>query len=162
MPFSISSPSVTENKRDGSALKAPNCGPVHRPYQQRTDISKLQEKFSSAPAATQDAKKPAGNGVLMQMERDKEAEEEEEEEKSHSRMRIETAELVNGDVDGADQVDDHSPSQRMDRTGAESHAEDEDGEKTSETEQKTEEWNSEQKVRSSLLLVCSFLRTNHQ
>lgn len=133
--------SGTENKRDGSALKASNCGPVHRPYQQRTDISKLQEKFSSAPAAKQDAKKAAGNGVLAQMERDKETEEEEEE--LHSRMRIETAELVNGDVDGADRVDNHSPSQHMDRTGTESHAEDE--EKTSESEQKTDEGNSEQK-----------------
>ncbi|KAM4553875.1 FYVE, RhoGEF and PH domain-containing protein 4a isoform 7-T10 [Fundulus diaphanus] len=133
----------TENKRDGSPLKqtskASNGSPVYRP-QTRNDISKIQEKFSSAAGATQDAKKPASKGVVAQMEPDKTTEE-----KTHNSMRIETAELVNGDVERADQVDEPSPPCHTDRTAPESHAEDEDGEKTAEVVQKSEDESSEQK-----------------
>ncbi|XP_047248130.1 FYVE, RhoGEF and PH domain-containing protein 4a isoform X2 [Girardinichthys multiradiatus] len=133
--------SNTENKRDGSPLKqtskASNLSPVHCAYQ-RTEISKIQEKFSSAAPASQDAKKPAANGLVVQMEQDKETEE-----KTHDRMRIETAELVNGDLESEDQVD--SPHHHTDRTGTESHAENEDNKKTTETVQKSEEGSSEHK-----------------
>ncbi|KAM4734233.1 FYVE, RhoGEF and PH domain-containing protein 4a isoform 2-T2 [Anableps anableps] len=138
--------SNAESKRDGSALKqtskASNCSPNYR-VNQRTDISKLQEKFSSsssAAAATQDAKTPAANGVVAQMEQDKETEEE-----THQSVRTETAELVNGDLERADEVDDHSPSHHTVRTAAESQAEQEDSEATEETVQKSEEGNSEHK-----------------
>uniref|UniRef100_A0A3P9Q9V5 FYVE, RhoGEF and PH domain containing 4a n=1 Tax=Poecilia reticulata TaxID=8081 RepID=A0A3P9Q9V5_POERE len=128
-----------DNKRDGSALKqtskVSSCSSALRVCQ-RADISKIQEKFSCAAAATQDAKRPAANGVLAQMEQDKETEEE-----THHSVRTETAELVNGDLEKADEVDDHSASQHSDRTGAE----DEDTEKTAETLQKSEEGHSEQK-----------------
>ncbi|XP_014866474.1 PREDICTED: FYVE, RhoGEF and PH domain-containing protein 4 isoform X6 [Poecilia mexicana] len=128
-----------DNKRDGSALKqtskVSSCSSALRVCQ-RADISKIQEKFSCAAAATQDAKRPAANGVLAQMEQDKETEEE-----THHSVRTETAELVNGDLDKVDEVDDHSASQHSDRTGAEN----EDTEKTTETLQKSEEGHSEQK-----------------
>ncbi|MEQ2316585.1 hypothetical protein AMECASPLE_033937 [Ameca splendens] len=131
-----------ENKRDGSPLKqtskASNLSPVHRAYQ-RTEISKIQEKFSSAAPAAQDAKKPAANGLVVQMEQDKETEE-----KTHDRMRIETAELVNGDLESEDQVD--SPHHHTDRTGTESHAENEDNKKTTETVQQSEEGSLEHKL----------------
>ncbi|XP_032435660.1 FYVE, RhoGEF and PH domain-containing protein 4a isoform X8 [Xiphophorus hellerii] len=128
-----------DNKRDGSALKQTSkvsSSSSALRVCQLTDISKIQEKFSSPAAATQDAKRPAANGVLAQMEQDKETEEE-----THHSMRTETAELVNGDLERPDEVDDHSASQHSDRTGAEN----EDREKTTETQQKSEEGHSEQK-----------------
>uniref|UniRef100_M3ZTL3 FYVE, RhoGEF and PH domain containing 4a n=1 Tax=Xiphophorus maculatus TaxID=8083 RepID=M3ZTL3_XIPMA len=128
-----------DNKRDGSALKQTSkvsSSSSALRVCQLTDISKIQEKFSSPAAATQDAKRPAANGVLAQMEQDKETEEE-----THHSVRTETAELVNGDLERPDEVDDHSASQHSDRTGAEN----EDREKTTETQQKSEEGHSEQK-----------------
>ncbi|XP_054889910.1 FYVE, RhoGEF and PH domain-containing protein 4a isoform X5 [Poeciliopsis prolifica] len=130
-----------DNKRDGSALKQTSkvsCSALR--VCQRADISKIQEKFSSAAAATQDAKKPAANGVLAQMEQDKETEEE-----THHSVRTETAELVNGDLEKADELDDHSASQHSDWTGAENEQTTVEREKTTEILQKSEEGNSEQK-----------------
>ncbi|XP_015250827.1 PREDICTED: FYVE, RhoGEF and PH domain-containing protein 4 isoform X2 [Cyprinodon variegatus] len=133
----------TENKRDSSphkqASKASNCSPVHRAYQ-RTEIGKIQEKFSTTAATTQDAQTPAANGVVAQMDQDKETEK-----KTSNSMRIETAELVNGDLESADQVEDHLSPEHRDRTDGESHAENEDSEKATETVQKVEEGSLEHK-----------------
>ncbi|XP_027857829.1 FYVE, RhoGEF and PH domain-containing protein 4a isoform X9 [Xiphophorus couchianus] len=128
-----------DNKRDGSALKQTSkvsSSSSALRVCQLTDISKIQEKFSSPAAAAQDAKRPAANGVLAQMEQDKETEEE-----THHSVRTEITELVNGDLERPDEVDDHSASQHSDRTGAEN----EGREKTTETQQKSEEGHSEQK-----------------
>uniref|UniRef100_A0A3Q2DQU2 FYVE, RhoGEF and PH domain containing 4a n=1 Tax=Cyprinodon variegatus TaxID=28743 RepID=A0A3Q2DQU2_CYPVA len=80
------------------------------------------------------------NGVVAQMDQDKETEK-----KTSNSMRIETAELVNGDLESADQVEDHLSPEHRDRTDGESHAENEDSEKATETVQKVEEGSLEHK-----------------
>ncbi|XP_038162161.1 FYVE, RhoGEF and PH domain-containing protein 4a isoform X6 [Cyprinodon tularosa] len=74
------------------------------------------------------------------MDQDKETEK-----KTNNSMRIETAELVNGDLESADQVEDHLSPEHRDRTDGESHAENEDSEKATETVQKVEEGSLEHK-----------------
>lgn len=104
-----------------------------------------QENDSSVPAAPQDAHKLASNGVVAQMEQDKE-----KEERNSASVRIETAELVNGDMgDGsAEQSDDHSPP-HTDRTGREIHTKNEDS--GTESEHRNGEGSTDQKVRACLL-----------
>ncbi|XP_041853882.1 FYVE, RhoGEF and PH domain-containing protein 4a isoform X2 [Melanotaenia boesemani] len=134
--------SNTENKRDTSPLKhinkASNCSPVNRPFT-RTEASRIQEKPSTTPAATQDAKQPAANGVLVQMEQDRE-----KEEKSLSSVRIETASLVNGDMGSTEQSDDHS-APHADRTDAKGHTDNEDSETKTEGEERSEEGSTDHK-----------------
>ncbi|XP_069561423.1 FYVE, RhoGEF and PH domain-containing protein 4a isoform X3 [Brachyistius frenatus] len=138
--------SNTENKRDSSPLKHSskdsNFSPAHRAYQKPTGTSRTQEKHSSAPAATtQDAHEPAANGLLVQMEQDKETEDREEE--SQGGVRIESAELVNGDMGSTEQIDDHSPP-HTDRTGTESLTEN-DSESKAESEHTSDEGSTDQK-----------------
>uniref|UniRef100_A0A3B5B162 FYVE, RhoGEF and PH domain-containing protein 4-like n=1 Tax=Stegastes partitus TaxID=144197 RepID=A0A3B5B162_9TELE len=139
--------SGTENKRDGSPLKhtskSSNCSPAHRPYQKQAESGRTQENSSSAPAAKQDDHKPAANGVLVQMEQGKEKEDKEE--KNHESERTGTGELVNGDMGSAEQSGDHSPAAHTDRTGTESHTENEDSGTTAESEQRSEEGNADLK-----------------
>uniref|UniRef100_A0A3Q1GBQ3 FYVE, RhoGEF and PH domain containing 4a n=1 Tax=Acanthochromis polyacanthus TaxID=80966 RepID=A0A3Q1GBQ3_9TELE len=134
--------SNTENKRDGSPLKhtskSSNCSPAHRQHQKQTESGRTQENHSSLPAAKQDAHKPAANGVLVQMEQGKEKEEKEE--KNHDGVRIETGELVNGDMGSAEQSH-HSPTAHTDRTGSESCSGNED----SGTKAESEEGSADQK-----------------
>ena len=79
------------------------------------------------------------------MEQDKE-----KEERNSASVRIETAELVNGDMgDGsAEQSDDHSPP-HTDRTGREIHTKNEDS--GTESEHRNGEGSTDQKVRACLL-----------
>ncbi|XP_044211683.1 FYVE, RhoGEF and PH domain-containing protein 4a isoform X4 [Thunnus albacares] len=144
--------SNTENKRDVSPLKiskSSNCSPAHHAYQKQTDTGRIQENRSaadlgSAPAEPQDARKPAANGVLAQMEQDKEKEDKKE--GNDESVRIETAGLVNGDMgDGStEQSDDHSPP-HTGRTGTESHMENEDSGTKTESEHRNEEGSTDQK-----------------
>lgn len=128
--------SNAENKRDSSPLKhiskSANCSPAHRAYPKT-------ENSSSAVATTQDAHKPAANGVLVQMEKDKNKEDKEE---KHESVRTETAELVNGDMGSSEQSDDHSPS-HTERTDTEN--ENEDSETKTEAEHRNEEGSTDHK-----------------
>ncbi|XP_072241517.1 FYVE, RhoGEF and PH domain-containing protein 4a isoform X1 [Leuresthes tenuis] len=137
--------SNSENKRDNSPLKhinkAPNCSPVLRAFQ-RMEVSRTQENHSSVDAPTQDAEKPAANGVLVQMEQS--TENEKSEKKSLDSTRKETDDLVNGDMGSAEQSDDHSPS-HADRTDSESNIENEDSGTKTESEQKSEEGSTDNK-----------------
>ncbi|XP_028263256.1 FYVE, RhoGEF and PH domain-containing protein 4 isoform X3 [Parambassis ranga] len=143
--------SNTENKRDTSPLKhiskASNCSPAHRAYQKQTEAnnsssssSRIQENHSSSSSSfspvttvTQDAPKPAANGVVVQMDQDREKEEE-----SHESVRTEKAELVNGDMGSAEQTDDHSPAD-TDRTGTDSHTENDDSGAKTQSELRSDE-----------------------
>ncbi|KAM8751342.1 FYVE, RhoGEF and PH domain-containing protein 4a isoform 2-T2 [Acanthopagrus schlegelii] len=135
--------SNTETKRDSSPLKqiskSNNCSPAHRAHQKQSETVGTQENDSSVSAAPQDAHKPASNGVVAQMEQDKE-----KEERNSASVRIETAELVNGDMgDGsAEQGDDHSPP-HTDRTGREIHTKNEDS--GTESEHRNGEGSTDQK-----------------
>lgn len=86
--------------------------------------------------------------MLAQMEQDKQ----EKQERNNDSVRIETAGLVNGDMGSGskEQSDDHSPP-HTDRTGTESHTENEDSGTKIESEQRNEEGSTDQKVR---LLCC--------
>ncbi|CAI5664863.1 FYVE, RhoGEF and PH domain-containing protein 4a isoform X1 [Oreochromis niloticus] len=132
--------SNTENKRDSSPLKhinkSANCSPPHRAYP-KTETS----RNTSAAATTQDANSQAANGVLVQMDKDIEKEKEDTEE-NHESVRIETAELVNGDMGSSEQSDDHSPS-HADRTGTET--ENEEIEAKTEGEHRNEEGSTDHK-----------------
>ncbi|XP_060892668.1 FYVE, RhoGEF and PH domain-containing protein 4a isoform X2 [Labrus mixtus] len=136
--------SNTDSKRDGSPLKqtskSTNCSPAHRAQQTKTDTDETQEKHSSAPAALQDADKPEANGMLGQMEPEKE----EKQERTNESVRIETVGLVNGDMGGgsAEPSDEHS-APHTDRTGTESHSENEDSK--TESMQRNDEGSTEQK-----------------
>uniref|UniRef100_A0A3P9GZE5 FYVE, RhoGEF and PH domain containing 4a n=1 Tax=Oryzias latipes TaxID=8090 RepID=A0A3P9GZE5_ORYLA len=125
----------TDNKRDGSPVKpvgkAAHVGPAPRAHQ-RTEASRIQEKFSPAPASAQDAQKPATNGVLVQTKQGMEQEEE-----NHGSLEITTAGLLNGDMGCAEQSDDLSPP-HVERTVSERNAENNAGDKA-ETKQRTEE-----------------------
>lgn len=142
----LCSTSNTETKRDGSPLKqiskSNNCSPAHRAHQKQSESGGTQESDSTVPAAPQDAHKPASNGVVAQMEQDKE-----KEERNSESVRIETTELVNGDM-GAEQRDDHSPP-HTDRTGRESLTKNEDS--GTESEHRNGEGSTDQKVRARLL-----------
>uniref|UniRef100_A0A3P9M4Q2 FYVE, RhoGEF and PH domain containing 4a n=1 Tax=Oryzias latipes TaxID=8090 RepID=A0A3P9M4Q2_ORYLA len=125
----------TDNKRDGSPVKpvgkAAHVGPAPRAHQ-RTEASRIQEKFSPAPASAQDAQKPATNGVLVQTKQGMEQEEE-----NHGSLEITTAGLLNGDMGCAEQSDELLPP-HVERTVSERNAENNAGNKA-ETEQRTEE-----------------------
>lgn len=123
-------------------------------HQRQTEADGSQENHSPVQAAPQDAPKPAANGVLAQMEQDREKEDKQE----RNNERIETDGLVNGDMgDGsAEQSDDHSPP-HTDRTGTESHTENEDSGTTTETEHRNVEGSTDQKVRACLLVDFSTL-----
>ncbi|KAM7414172.1 hypothetical protein PAMA_019132 [Pampus argenteus] len=141
--------SNTENKRDSSPLiqisKSSNCSPMHRTFQSQTDNSSIQNHAAkdseSAPAEPQDAHKPAANGVLAQMEEDKEKKDKLE--GNDESVRIETAGLVNGDMEdeSTEQSDDHSPP-HTDRTGTECH---EDSGTKTENEHRNDEGSTDQK-----------------
>ncbi|KAI3371580.1 hypothetical protein L3Q82_024148, partial [Scortum barcoo] len=138
--------SNTETKRDSSPIKqiskSSNCSPAHRPQQRQTETGSIQENHSTAPAAPQDAHKPAANGVLAQMEQDKEKEDEQE--RNDESVRTETGGLVNGDMgDGStEQSEEHS---NTDRTGTESHTKNEDSGTTAEIEHRNEEGSADHK-----------------
>ncbi|XP_042351885.1 FYVE, RhoGEF and PH domain-containing protein 4a [Plectropomus leopardus] len=139
--------SSAENKRDSSPIKqsskSSNCSPAHRPYQRQTDTSETKENHSSsAPASPQDDHKSAANSVLARMEQDKE----DNQERINDSVTIETAGLVNGDMgcESTEQSDDHSPP-HTDRTGTESHTENEDSGTKIESEHRNEEGSTDQK-----------------
>ncbi|XP_034540915.1 FYVE, RhoGEF and PH domain-containing protein 4a isoform X2 [Notolabrus celidotus] len=143
--------SNTESKRDGSPVKqisrSSNGSPAHRTQQRPTDSSGTQANQSFALDVQQDAHKQTANGVVVQMEQEKEKEKEKEkEERNNDSVRIETAGMVNGDmVDrSTEQSDEHSAA-HMDRTGTESHSENEDSETKTEDEHKSEEGSADQK-----------------
>ncbi|XP_061577336.1 FYVE, RhoGEF and PH domain-containing protein 4a isoform X2 [Cololabis saira] len=130
-------------KRDSSPLKhinkASNCSPAHRGYP-RKEAGRTQENHSSGP--TQDAQKPAANGVLVQMEQD--MEKEEKDQSDHGSARIKTNELVNGDTGSEEQSEEHSPP-HTDRTGTESHTGNEDSGTKTESEQRSEDESTDRK-----------------
>ncbi|CAG5958514.1 unnamed protein product [Menidia menidia] len=125
----------SENKRDGSPLKplskTPVCSPAHRAFPRPEPLS----------SPTQDAQKPAANGVPVKMEPSREEEEEEEEGKEESQTRplngsrTEGGELVNGDA---------GPS-HADGAEAEGHDQSEDTGTKTETEQRGEEGSADHK-----------------
>lgn len=94
--------------------------------------------------------------MLAQMEQGKEKEDKQE--RNDESVRTETGGLVNGDMgDGStEQSDDHSPP-HTDRTGTESHTENEDSETTAESEHRNEEGSADHKVRACLLVDFSCL-----
>ncbi|XP_031712517.1 FYVE, RhoGEF and PH domain-containing protein 4a isoform X2 [Anarrhichthys ocellatus] len=138
--------SGTENKRDSSPLKqtskSSNCSPAHRAYQKQTETAGTQENHTSAPTSPQDAHEPTANGTLAQMEQDKDMVDIPE--TNSDSVRIETAELVNGDCRSTEQTGDHSPPQ-TDRTATESHTEKEDSGTEIESEHKNEEGSTDHK-----------------
>lgn len=86
------------------------------------------------------------------MDKDIEKEKEDTEE-NHESVRIETAELVNGDMGSSEQSDDHSPS-HADRTGTET--ENEEIEAKTEGEHRNEEGSTDHKVRIEFKhLLCA-------
>lgn len=167
LSFFLCSSSNTENKRDVSPLKqiskSSNCSPTRRAYQKQTDSGKIQEKCSNEDLSSvpdeQDAHKPAANGVLAQMEQDKDKEDKQE--GNDESVRIETAELVNGDMgDGStEQSEEHSPP-HTGRTDSGSQMENEHIGTTTESEHRNEEGSADQKVgdmsagRFSTYLTC--------
>ncbi|CAN9498735.1 unnamed protein product [Ophioblennius macclurei] len=108
--------SNSDGKRDSSPVKqhigkpTSNGSPAHRAFHKQAEPARIQEKRS---AATQDAPKPAANGVLVQMEKGgggeeeeeekKKEEEEEKEQNNHEAVRI----MVNGDMGSGEQSEDH-------------------------------------------------------
>ncbi|XP_039663628.1 FYVE, RhoGEF and PH domain-containing protein 4a isoform X1 [Perca fluviatilis] len=141
--------SSTEHKRDGSPLKQinkpPNGSPAHRVYPKQTEADRTQENHSSVPTSPQDAPKPAANGVLAQMEQDKDKEDNPE--RTNESVRIETDGLLNGDMGcgSAEKSDDHSSPPQTDRTGTESHTENEDSGTKIESEHRNEEGSADHK-----------------
>ena len=85
------------------------------------------------------------------MEQDKQ----EKQEKQDDGVRIETAGLVNGDMGSGskEQSDDHSPP-HTDRTGTESHTENEDSGTKIESQHRNGEGSTDQKVRSLCCPSC--------
>ncbi|XP_017274539.1 FYVE, RhoGEF and PH domain-containing protein 4a isoform X3 [Kryptolebias marmoratus] len=136
----------TENKKDSSPArhinKASNYSATQRVFQ-KTEASRVQDNRVPVTAEAQDAKKPAANGVLVQMEQGK-PKEEDEDEKNHNSVRTDAAELLNGDMGSAEQSEDHSPA-HSDRTAAENLAKNEDRETKTESVQKSEEGSSDHK-----------------
>ncbi|XP_069384237.1 FYVE, RhoGEF and PH domain-containing protein 4a isoform X4 [Paralichthys olivaceus] len=134
--------SHTENKRDSSPLKpvskSTNCSPAHRPSQKQTESGRNQENHSSV---LKDDHKPEANGVVAQMEQDKEDKKECENES----VRIDTTELVNGDMGdgGAEQDEDHSPPPTV-RTDGEAEDKKDSGTAT-DNEHRSEEGSTDHK-----------------
>ncbi|KAM9754922.1 FYVE, RhoGEF and PH domain-containing protein 4a isoform 2-T2 [Menidia menidia] len=127
--------SNSENKRDGSPLKplskTPVCSPAHRAFP-RPEAGRAPEPLTSP---TQDAQKPAANGVPVKMEPSREEEEEEEEEEESQTRPLNGGELVNGDV---------GPS-HADGAQAEGHDQSEDTGTQTQTEQRGEEGSADHK-----------------
>lgn len=150
----LCSSSSTDSKRDSSPLKqiskSSNCSPAHRAHQKQVETSGIQENHPLAPTAPQDADKPASNGVVAQMEQD--VEKENKEKKNNESVR--TARMVNGDIGegGTEQSDGHS-SPQTDRTGTESHTENEDCGTGTESEHRNGDEGADHKVRACLLVV---------
>ncbi|XP_070762909.1 FYVE, RhoGEF and PH domain-containing protein 4a isoform X2 [Enoplosus armatus] len=140
--------SNTENKRDGSPFKqiskSTNCSPAHRAHQMQTETGGVQENHSM-PAAPQDASKPAANGLLLAQMEQQDKEKEDKQERNGESGRIETDRLLNGDMGSTEQSDDHSPPPHSDRTGTESHTENEDSGTTTESENRNEEGSTDHK-----------------
>ncbi|XP_056137270.1 FYVE, RhoGEF and PH domain-containing protein 4a isoform X2 [Lampris incognitus] len=148
--------SNTDNKRDSSTLKqisrSANCSPAHRSYQKQPETNRKNQshweadsRSASVPGTPRDAHRPAANGVLSQMDREQEQERETEEERSkdernNETVRVETAQLLNGDMgDGStEEVGEHS-APNAHRMGAETPM----GGATTETH--NEDGNTEQK-----------------
>ncbi|XP_029008723.1 FYVE, RhoGEF and PH domain-containing protein 4a isoform X4 [Betta splendens] len=135
--------SNTESKRDESPLrntvKPSGCGPAPRPNGRQADAGRIQENHSSAPAAPeQDERRPAANGVLVQMEQGTE----------RAETNDQTAELVNGDAGdgGMERREDHSPP-HTDGMGSGGLTDSVDSESKTETEAETkhEEGSTEHK-----------------
>uniref|UniRef100_A0A672ZTQ5 FYVE, RhoGEF and PH domain containing 4a n=1 Tax=Sphaeramia orbicularis TaxID=375764 RepID=A0A672ZTQ5_9TELE len=142
----------TENKRDGSPLKqiskSSNCSPAHRGYQRQTESERNQENHSAVDpgSKSQDARKPASNGVVAQMEKDKQTKEDTKKETDNESVRTETAGMVNGDMvdESAEQTGDRSPP-HTDRTGTENHTENEDSGTKTDREHRNEEGSADHK-----------------
>ncbi|XP_075995922.1 FYVE, RhoGEF and PH domain-containing protein 4a isoform X4 [Genypterus blacodes] len=142
-----------DNNRDGSThkptSKSANCSPAHRAYQKQPETNRIKENHTvvdsgsdSVPVEPRDAHKTPANGVLTQMEK------ESSQERSNGSVRIETAELVNGDMgdESEEQSGDHSPP-HTDRTETETESgvgNEDSGSKT-EREHGKEEGGTEQK-----------------
>ncbi|XP_077423351.1 FYVE, RhoGEF and PH domain-containing protein 4-like isoform X2 [Vanacampus margaritifer] len=142
--------SNTDNKRDSSPFKqssrSANCSPAHRTSHKLAEAAKTEENHSTVEldcvsSQLQDAHIPTANGVLAQMEQDKEAE---KKACNGQNGRIDTTELVNGDMGRTDRGDEDSSS-RTDRTGSESSHENEEGGTNAEQEHPKEEARTEQK-----------------
>ncbi|XP_068459390.1 FYVE, RhoGEF and PH domain-containing protein 4a isoform X2 [Clinocottus analis] len=138
--------SGTENKRDSSPLKqiskSSNSSPAHRAHQRQTETAGTREKSSSVPTSPQDARKPATNGTLAQMEQDQV---DDLAARNNDGVRGETDALVNGDTGcGTEETGDHSPP-LTDGTATGSHAEKEDSGTKIESEHGNGEGSTDQK-----------------
>ncbi|XP_077372045.1 FYVE, RhoGEF and PH domain-containing protein 4a [Festucalex cinctus] len=142
--------SSADNKRDSSPFKqsskSANCSPAHWTSHKLPEAAKIEENHSPVEqvcvsSQLQDAHVPEANGALAQMEQDKE---EEKKACNGENGRIDTTELVNGDMGRTDRGDEDSSS-RTDRTGSESSHENEESGTNTELEHPKEEARAEQK-----------------
>ncbi|XP_061532863.1 FYVE, RhoGEF and PH domain-containing protein 4a isoform X2 [Phycodurus eques] len=142
--------SNTDTKRDSSPLKqsskSANSSPAPRTSHKLTEGAKIEENHStveldSVATKPQDAHIPTANGLLTQMEQEKEVE---KQACNIENGRIESSELVNGDMGLTDRRDEDSSS-RTDRTGSESSHEYEESGTNTEQDHAKEEASTEQK-----------------